>query len=110
MVGVGTRGGSVAEERLDTTGRLSSRTGGTGGSRWARAGLLLEFESKSLSSCRWSDFYLWIDSAEVADRGLAAPAFSRPTFKSIFPMAVFKMAAACSCEAVRKSFPFTVRI
>lgn len=115
---------------------------------------LLEFESKSLLSCRWSDFYLWIlwrstiprqdgcqsaakkkeqenekklrwmmtkeqvkrkkmeettrvstrvdqyfctyDSAEVADRGLAAPAFSRPTFKSIFPMAVFKMAAACS--------------
>jgi len=40
VVGVGTRGGSVDEERLDTTGRLSSRTGGTGGNRWARAGLL----------------------------------------------------------------------
>lgn len=38
------------------------------------------------------------DSAEVAERGLAAPAFRRPTFRSILPMAVFKMAAACSCK------------
>lgn len=41
VVGVGIRGGSLAVGLLcDATWRLSSRTGGTGGSRWERAGLL----------------------------------------------------------------------
>ena len=41
VVGVGTSGGSLAlAEWFNTEGRLSSRTGGAGGSRWEGAGLL----------------------------------------------------------------------
>lgn len=51
------------------------------------------YDRKITNRNQTSDTY---DSAEVAERGLAAPAFKRPTFRSILPMAVFKMAAACS--------------
>lgn len=45
VVGVGTSGGSLADRGfavgwIDDEGRLSSRTGGAGGSRWEGAGLL----------------------------------------------------------------------
>lgn len=48
VVGVGTSGGSLADEAavpaaaewFNNGGRLSSRTGGAGGSRWEGAGLL----------------------------------------------------------------------
>jgi len=33
--------------------------------------------------------------------GQAAPAFKRPIFRSILPMAVFRRAAACSCKRER---------
>ena len=60
-----------------------------------------DFESTAvvvpfLFVCLFVCWFSTYDSGDVAERGLAAPAFRRPTLRSILPMAVFKMAAACS--------------
>lgn len=44
------------------------------------------------------------ESGDVAERGLAAPAFKRPTFRSILPIAVLRIAAACSYFIINQIF------